>query len=192
MCVKVQSKPEWASCSTAHALPKPATKNQAQVSAQSLVYCFLNETLVNSIESDSEAVEGFRFPPRAQGWVLRLRVRSDLIREKERALICDCVLRSLWFVESLLVVVVGFLLVQNVKISTVQMEPTLGKFNMDKFDGLFGPTRRTGELDGAFDPTRLSVSRTVLWVWMIEPYSCFVVPDRLSESWSNLSRRFIV
>ncbi|CDY54685.1 BnaC05g51580D [Brassica napus] len=40
------------------------------------------------------------------------------------------------------------------------MEPTLGKFNMDKFDGLFGPTRRTGELDGAFDPTRLSVSRT--------------------------------
>ncbi|KAF2557617.1 hypothetical protein F2Q68_00016541 [Brassica cretica] len=77
---------------------------------------------------------------------------------------------------------------KNVKISTVQMEPNLGKFNMDKFDGLFGPTRRTGELDGAFDPTRLSVSRTVLWVWMIEPYSCFVVPDRLSESWSNLSR----
>ena len=124
--------------------------------------------------------------------MLRLRVRSDLIREKERALICDCVLRSLWFVESLLVVVVGFLLVQNVKISTVQMEPTLGKFNMDKFDGLFGPTRRTGELDGAFDPTRLSVSRTVRWVWMIEPYSCFVVRDRLSEAWSNLSRRFIV
>ncbi|KAF2545838.1 hypothetical protein F2Q70_00020380 [Brassica cretica] len=37
-----------------------------------------------------------------------------------------------------------------------------------------------------------SASWTVHSVWMIGPYSCFVVRDRLSEAWSKLSRRLIV
>ena len=37
-----------------------------------------------------------------------------------------------------------------------------------------------------------SASWTVRSVWMIGPYSCFVVRDRLSKAWSNLSWRIIV
>ena len=77
--------------------------------------------------------------------MLRLRVGSDLIEEKKRLLICDCLLRSLRF-EDLLLVLLWLLrfLVFCVQLFfrslRFKMEQTHGKFEMDKFDrkGDFG------------------------------------------------------